>query len=138
MTDPGSERGAARPDRHPTNFVAGVIDDRDAFDAAVRDLNDAGFAESSLGLRYGPEGIEAFTSRPRHWFSELLSDESEYIDGYVEELRRGGYAIRVPLAAPLDEQRNLARQILGRHGAHHVVSAGRWSFETDSDYRPVR
>jgi hypothetical protein len=133
----GSESGEATPDRRPTNFVAGVIDDRDEFEAALRDLVDAGFEESTFGVRYGQAGIDAFASRPRHWF-DLLSDQSDYMDRYTEELRRGGHAIRVPVAAPLDEQRALVRQILRSHGAHHIVSAGRWSFETDPDYQPFR
>jgi len=136
--DPTPDRGEATPDQRPTYFVAGVIDDRDAFDAALRELADAGFARSSLGVRYGQAGIDAFTSRPRHRFVELLSDESDYIDRYAEELRSGHYAIRVPLRAPVEAQRALVRRILGDHGAHHIVSGGRWTFATDPDFLPMR
>jgi hypothetical protein len=135
---PITDDGQATPDRRPTYFVAGVIDDRDAFEAALRELADAGFARSSLGIRYGQAGIDAFTSRPRHRFAELLSDQSDYIDRYAEELRRGHHAVRVPLRAPLDAQRALARRILSDHGAHHMVSAGRWTFATDPDFLPMR
>jgi hypothetical protein len=89
-------------------------------------------------VRYGQAGIDAFTSRPRHWFTELVSDESSYIDRYAEELRRGHHALRVPLSAPVNAQRTPARQILSSDGAHHIVSAGRWSFEIDADYQPMR
>jgi hypothetical protein len=134
----GLDPGEATADLRPSDFVAGVIDDRDQLDAAVRDLVEAGFDESTLGIRYGQAGIDAFTSRPRHWFTELVSDQSDYIDRYAEELRRGHHALRVPLSGPVDAQRALARQILSSHGAHHIVSAGRWSFETDADYQPMR
>ena len=94
------EPGEATPDRRPTDFVAGVIDDRTEFEAAVRDLVDAGFEESTLGTRYGQAGVDAFTSRPRHWF-DALSDASDYMDRYTEELRRNGIA-----AAPEEHRRN--------------------------------
>jgi hypothetical protein len=132
------EPGEATADRHPTEFVAGVIDDRGGFDAAIRDLSDAGFEESGLEIRYGQAGIDAFTTRPRHWFGELLSDASDYEDRFTEDLREGHYAIRVRIEDSHEDQRTLARDILRRHGGHHIVSAGRWSFETDPDYPPAR
>ena len=132
------EPGEATADRHPTDFVAAVIDDRGAFDAAIRDLTDAGFEESALEVRHGQAGIDAFTSRPRHWFGELLSDASDYEDRFAEDLREGHYAIRVRIQDPQDDQRTQARDILRRNGGHHIVSAGRWSFETDPDYPPAR
>jgi hypothetical protein len=137
MANEDLEPGEATPDHRPTDFVAGVIDDRSEFEAAVRDLVHAGFQESTIGIRHGQAGVDAFTSRPRHWF-DALSDASDYMDRYTEELRRGAYAIRVPLGERVDENRTLARQILRQHGAHHIVSAGRWAFDTDPDYQPVR
>lgn len=132
------EAGEATADQHPTDFVAGVIDDRGGFDAAIRDLSEAGFDESYVEIRYGQAGIDAFTSRPRHWLGDLLSDGSDYQDRLAEDLRDGHYAIRVRIQAPLDDQRTLAKDILRRNGGHHIVSAGRWSFETDPDFPPVR
>ena len=124
---------ASGPTRRPTNFVAGVVDSRDDIEATLPDLVAAGFDPANIGVRSGQAGIDGFESRSRSWLGELLTDESAHIDSYVEELRLGHHAIRVPLAAPLDEQRALARQILRNHGAHHVISRGRWTFEADPD-----
>jgi hypothetical protein len=136
--DVAHEPGEATPDQHPTDFVAGVIDDRSGFDAALRDLVDAGFEKTALEIRYGQAGIDAFASRPRHWFSEILSDAHDYQERFAQDLREGHYAIRVRIHAPHDAMRKLASDVLRRHGAHHLVSAGRWSFETDPDYPPAR
>jgi len=128
----GIEAGiASGPARRPTNFVAGVIDDRDALEAARRELIDAGFDPASIAVRYGRAGIDGFESRPRSWLGELLSDESAHVDAYVDELRLGHHAIRVPLEGPVDEQRALVRRMLRAHGAHHLISRGRWTFEAD-------
>jgi hypothetical protein len=124
---------ASGPSRRPTNFVAGLIDNRDELEAARHDLIDAGFDPASIGVRYGQAGIDGFESRPRSWLGEMLSDESAHVDAYVEELRLGHHAIRIPLEVPLDDQRSLVRHILRTHGAHHLISRGRWTFEADPD-----
>ena len=124
---------ASGPTRRPTNFVAGVIDDRDQLEAALRDLIDAGFDPESIGVRYGRAGIDAFETRPRNWLGELLTDESAYVGRFVEELRLGHHAIRVPMGAPVDENRATVARILRRHGVHHVISMSRWMFEADPD-----
>ncbi len=124
---------ASGPIRRPTNFIAGVIDGRDQLEAALRDLIDAGFDPESIGVRYGRAGIDAFETRARNWLGELLSDESAHVGRFVEELRVGHHAIRVPVAAPVDENRATVARLLRSHGVHHVISMSRWMFEADPD-----
>ena len=43
--------------------------------------------------------------QPRHLFSEILSDASDYQERFVEDLREGHYAIRVQIHDPKDTNR---------------------------------
>lgn len=122
------------PSGKPANFVTGVIDDVARFDAALGELTSAGIARESIGVLQGERGAEVIAGRHgagiHSWLrhaSESLSDEHEYLHRYEEEARNGHFVVGVPLPDATEATRENIRGILTRHGAHSIVSSGRWT-----------
>ena len=127
-----SDRGSASgPSKRPTNFVAAVLHDKAKFDQALDDLVELGIPRDSIGVLYGEAGARAIAHRPRRWFHDLLSDDDQYMARFEAEIKEGGFVVGVPLPTGRQAEREAVRDILWRHGAHAVVSRGRWTFAID-------
>jgi hypothetical protein len=127
-----NDRGmASGPSRRPENFVAAVLHERAEFDQALSDLVELGIDRDSIGVLYGDAGADAIAHRPRRWFADLLSDDNQYMQRFEAEIREGGFVVGVPLTTAKRAEREAVRDILWRHGAHAVVSRGRWTFAID-------
>jgi Rad3-related DNA helicase len=125
---------ASGPTDRPPNFVAGVIDDRAAFERAVEALVEAGIARESLGILQGERGADAIAGRHggglRSWLQragELFSDEPDYVRRYEEEARRGHFVVGVPLPDSSQATRERIRAILTAGGAHAIASSTPWT-----------
>lgn len=128
----------AEPIRYPTHNVVGVLDTASELLAAVNDLTSGGFLESEINVAHGPDsadrvdattgrgGITGLAIRVAQSLG-LQNEESEFKNHYEDAMRGGRYVIRV--AAPSEERKDLATEILKRHGGHSVAYYGKYTIQ---------
>lgn len=128
MDDAASRRapdeGDAGPLDYPTNRVIGSVD-RTALGVVIPDLIDAGFAPVGIlageaGLRRlreteGGSGIGGLLRR----FAQSVGGDLDYIRQAEQDLRDGRALVDVEVVG--DAQKELARDVLLRHGGHAIV-----------------
>ena len=146
MSEPRSDRDATQESsspraesvRYPTNHVIAVVDTADQLTSAARALTEGGFLDSEIEVTCGraaADALDANTGRTglAHLAIRLAerlgisNDEMAVKERYEEALRDGRFVVTV--AAPTDERKNIAGQILHDHGAHFVNFMGRFSME---------
>lgn len=130
--------GSAEPIRYPTHNVVGVLDTIDQLVGAASDLTNGGFLESEINVAQGPAaadrvdattgrgGITGLAIRVAEKLG-LQNEELEFKDHYEEAMRSGRFVIRV--AAPSEERKDRATEILKQHGAHSVAYYGKYTIQ---------
>jgi len=122
--------------RHrPVNELAALLPDKQAANAAIKDLQSANVDISAVRVLHGEEGADildptgaehGFATRGVRWLQTRGYDRN-ILDVYEEGLDKGEALITVP-CAPADSRR-LGRLILP-HGAHAVIYFGSGTAET--------
>jgi hypothetical protein len=122
--------------RHrPVNELAALLPDKQAVDAALKDLEAANVDISAVRVLRGEEGVDildptgvehGFATRIIRWLQTRGYDRN-ILDVYEEALDKGEALITVP-CAPADS-RPLAR-LIRPHGAHGVIYFGPGTAET--------
>ena len=129
---------ATAPIVYPMNQVLAVLDDEDALTAAYDELTRSGFLASEVHVACGPERADALrASTGRRGLAGLATriadaigvqdDEMAIKARYDQAMRDGKFVARV--AAPTEERKTLASEILRRHGAHTISFHGRFTIE---------
>jgi hypothetical protein len=133
------ESARSEPVRYPTHNIVGVLDTAEQLAAAVRDLTNGGFLESEIDVAHGPaaaDRVDATTGRGgiaglAIRIAEKLglqNEESEFKNHYEDAMRSGQFVIRV--AAPSEERKDRAAEILKQHGGHAVAYFGKYTIRT--------
>jgi len=127
---------------NPVNRVTGLFDSHDAVTAALRDLEDAGFARDDIDILAGTEGEHVLdpsgnASTMGRWYRKLedwVSDTSKFQELASATLTAGGYVIA---AKPADDaSRERAMEILTRQGARDVKYWATWYVEQGHEDEP--
>lgn len=130
-----------RPDepvRYPTNHVLAVFDTQPQLSRGVDALTAGGFLPAEVSIACGPEAADAVgASSGRGGLAGLANSIADWIGienkemeikgRYEQAMRDGRYVVRV--AAPTDERKDRAAEILAAHGAHTVTFHGRFTIE---------
>ena len=126
------------PVRYPTNHILAVVDTPEQLKAAVAALTGGGFMESEVEFRSGAENADQLgASAGRGGLAGLLIRFAERIGAANEEMetkRRYEQAMRdnrfvLSVAAPTEERKERATQLLREHGAHTITFMGAHTIE---------
>lgn len=126
------------PIRYPTNHVVAVLDSEQQLTDAVEGLIGGGFIDTEVHVTCGTEAADRLKeSTGRGGLAGLAlriadrlgiqDEEMEYKAHYAQAMRDGHFVLRV--AAPTEERKARAAQILQERGAHSVSFLGRFSIE---------
>ena len=123
---------------YPTNRVAGTITEAGAAKTAVEDLVAAGFDREAIDVLHGeqdlhrldPSGGEhgLFAKLQRSLVRGAVGSEFKNLTHHVEDVRSGRFVVMVLAREP--QSRDVAADILYRHGAEFVGFYGRWAYES--------
>jgi hypothetical protein len=123
---------------YPANHVVAVVDTAKQVSVLVPDLTNNGFLDSEIhvhcGVDYANE-LDASTGRSglagiAIRIAEALGIENvemEVKSRYEQAMRDGHYVVLV--AAPTEERKERASEILAKHDAHTVTFHGRFTIE---------
>ena len=144
MSDPRHDRDASlrRPEtsetevRYPENRVLAIVDTQDQLDSVLQALRTSGFIDSEIDVMCGQAAAAAVkASTGRSGLTDVVirvarrlglqDEETETKDRYEEALRSDQYVVSV--AAPTDERKELAAQLLATRGAHFINFLGHFS-----------
>jgi hypothetical protein len=146
MTEPRSDSessreaaGQTRPVRYPTNHLLAILDNRERVATLATALRNAGFRDSEIEFGSGEATADAIAATTGHRglvdltlrLADRLgvwSDEMAMKEKYEQALRDGGVVVSV--AAPTDDRKTAAAEILSRHGARYINFLGTLSVET--------
>jgi hypothetical protein len=121
---------------YPTDKVVGIIDDPDDAEAALSDLEVAGFTAEEIEVLTGEEGAHRIdpTGRkhgvlPRivRCIQKLGNYESDHVTRHEQELLAGHFGIGV--TAKKEEDREKVRDILKSHNGHFINFYGKWAMQ---------
>lgn len=145
MTGPGhheetSESGALGQDAfpYPKNHLLGVVDDRERAASVVAALTSGGFLRSEIHIGTGAATADALDATTgRSGLAAMLTrlaekigvtnEEIEAKNQYEEAMRNDRFVIAV--AAPTDDRKARALQVLQQHGAHTIAYFGSHTIE---------
>lgn len=133
---PHDAAGSSEPIRYPTHNLVGVLDTLEQLREATKDLMSQGFLASEINVAQGrvaADRLDATTGRGGFTGLALqiaeklgLQDEElEFKDHYERAMRDGRFVIRV--AAPTEERKDRATEILKQNGAHSVAYFGKYT-----------
>lgn len=114
--------------------MVGVIDNPDAVDEVLRDLQAAGFDDAAVSVLAGDLGVQRIDQTgERHRFRGRLIRELQVLGDYerthtqrhVEELEAGRFVVLVGVTDDASKKR--VRDILGAHGGHFIYYYSRWT-----------
>jgi hypothetical protein len=121
---------------YPTDKVVGIIDDPDDAEAALSDLEVAGFTAEEIEVLTGEEGAHRIDPTGRKHgllprivrsIQKLGNYESDHVMRHEQELLAGHFGIGV--TAKKEEDRERVRQILKAHNGHFINFYGRWAMQ---------
>jgi hypothetical protein len=124
--------------QYPTNHLLAIIDDQGQATAAVAALEGGGFLDSEVQLNTGAETADVLgATSGRGGLAGLLIRLAERIGAADEEMEtkhRYEQAMRdnrfvVAIAAPTEERKHRATEILRAHGAHTIAFLGKHTIE---------
>ena len=124
--------------RYPTNRVAAIVDTADQLTSAARALKTGGFLDSEIEVSCGEVAADVLNeSSGRTGLGHLAirlaerlgiqNDEMAVKERYEKALRDDRFVILI--AAPTDERKKRAGQILHNNGAYFVNFLGRFAIE---------
>lgn len=130
--------GSDEPIRYPTNHVVAVLDSERQLTDTVEGLIGGGFIDTEVHVSCGSDAADRLKeSTGRGGLAGLAiriadrlgiqDEEMEAKAHYEQAMRDGHFVLRV--AAPTEERKARAAQILQDHGAHSVKFLGRFSIE---------
>jgi hypothetical protein len=142
-----TERSAAAPSTiranetsdfiyYPTDKVVGIIDDPDDAEAALSDLEVAGFTVEEIEVLTGEEGAHRIDSTGRKHgvlprivrsIQKLGNYESDHVIRHEQELLAGHFGIGV--TAKKEQDRERVKQILKAHNGHFINFYGTWAMQ---------
>ena len=126
------------PIRYPTNHVLAVLDTGEQVTATVAALTKRGFLESEVEVGTGAERADALHAATGHvGLTDLMIRLAQRVgvaDEEMETKRRYEQAMRddrflVLVAAPTEERKQRAIEILREHGAHTLTFFGKHTIE---------
>jgi hypothetical protein len=121
---------------YPTDKVIGIIDDPDDAEAALTDLEAAGFTADEIEVLTGEEGAHRIDPTGRKHgllprivrsIQKLGNYESDHVRRHEQELLAGHFGIGV--TAKKEEAREKVRDILKSHNGHFINFYGRWAMQ---------
>jgi hypothetical protein len=118
--------------------VLSIVDTLDDVQAAVAALTGGGFLRSEITLLHGPAAADQLgATTGRTGLADLAmrlvasiglpNDETKVKDVYEQALRDGKFVVLV--AAPTEERKALAGQVLRAHGGQFINFMGRFLIE---------
>ncbi len=123
--------------RYPTrNKLVGVVSTPEELQAAILELNKAGFGEDEIDVLCGKKGADRLdVTGEKHGplarlyrFVEKFGDmEAKNLREYQQELLSGHFLIAIEAAE--EDKRAQALTILESHGGHRVNFYGKWAVE---------
>lgn len=125
---------------YPTERIVGVVDDPPTIDGLVGALQDAEVDDERIEVLTSEStdyqihpSEHSWAGRAKEVLSTALGDETERLEGLHDALEAGRYVVQVRLPDRDDDDREAAKQELGRllsrHGAKHVAFYGKWQIE---------
>ncbi|HEV2971560.1 MAG TPA: hypothetical protein VGY55_16405 [Pirellulales bacterium] len=106
----------------PAGRAIGFVDTQLQCDAVTKALSAAGFAESSVFVLHGEDGIQLLERSENDFF--MGDAESDVIQFGIAEIRNGHFALGIE-ANDRDEAIR-ATNIATQHGGHHFGYFGAW------------
>jgi hypothetical protein len=112
---------------YPNDKLCGILDTEAAVQAAVRDLQAAGFSAEEVGVLAGAEGERRIdptgqehgpAARLLRFLQRAGDDESKHSRIYEQAMEAGHLLVGV--TAKSEEDREKARGILKSHGGHFI------------------
>jgi hypothetical protein len=124
--------------QYPEDHVLSIVDTLDDVQAAVAALTGGGFLRSEITLLHGPAAADQLgATTGRTGLADLAmrlvasiglpNDETKVKDVYEQALRDGKFVVLV--AAPTEERKALAGQVLRAHGGQFINFMGRFLIE---------
>jgi hypothetical protein len=125
---------------YPTERLVGIADDRRTVEAVCAALADAGVADERIEILTGDSDEfkeipddDSLADRVTHVLKTALGDETERLVALREGLDAGRVVVQVRLTEDDDDDREAAKQRLGRlladHGLDGVAFYGKWQIE---------
>jgi hypothetical protein len=129
---------AQEPVQYPANHLLAVLDTQEQVNAAVAALTAGGFLESEIHPATGVERADALGSATGHRgfvgmvirLAERLGvadEEMETKNRYEQVMRDNRFVVAV--AAPTEERKDRAAEILREHGGHTMAFFGKHTIE---------
>jgi len=121
---------------YPTDKVVVIVDDPDDAEAAVSDLEVAGFTAEEIEVLTGEEGAHRIDPTGRKHglvprivrsIQKLGNYESDHVRRHEQELLAGHFGIGV--TAKKEEDREKVRHILKSHNGHFINFYGTWAMQ---------
>jgi hypothetical protein len=123
---------------YPEDHVLSIVDTVDDVHAAVAALTGGGFLRSEITLLHGPAAADRLgATTGRTGLADLAmrlvasiglpNDETNVKDAYEKALRDGKFVVLV--AAPTEERKALAGQVLRAHGGRFINFMGHFLIE---------
>ena len=117
---------------NPTDYLFGIIDDPEVAETGLKALVSAGFSPDHVRVFHGERGVRQIDAtgvehgrlaRLIRW-RQSTTPMRQHAERYEQAVRDGHCVVAVH--ARNLEARELARQILKRHGGHFINFYGRW------------
>jgi len=104
---------------NPSNRIVCVFDNREAVDAAKRDLMEYGISNDRIRVSEGKEAAENVDASTQ-WFA----DTDEQMDHIRQQLLAGNVLMSIPIEG--EEARDAVYDILKQHQAFRITHFGDW------------
>jgi hypothetical protein len=106
----------------PAGRAIGFVDEKAQCDAVTKALSAAGFAESTVFVLHGEDGIQVLERSENDFF--FGDAESDVIELGIKELQKGLFALGIDVSDRDEALR--ATGIATRHGGHSFGYFGTW------------
>ena len=117
--------------RYPTNKLVGVVSTPEELQAAILELNKAGFGEDAIDVLCGKQGADRLdvTGEKHGLLARLYRfiEQAKNLREYQQDLLSGRFLIAIEAAE--EDKRAQALKILQSHGGHRVNFYGKWAVE---------
>ena len=115
--------------RQPRNQLVGIINTPEQLQAAVVELNKAGFGEDAIDVLCGKQGADRLdvTGEKHGLLARLYRfiEQAKNLREYQQDLLSGRFLIAIEAAE--EDKRAQALKILQSHGGHRVNFYGKWT-----------
>jgi hypothetical protein len=120
--------------RHPERHVFGVVDRSDEVETILEEVGRRGVGKDEVQV-IGDDGEDEETPAQHQHGAlegaahavEMLSEEHEFNELYQSEVEAGRLLVGIPISHAIEKE--TAKDILHRHGAHFINYYGSWVVE---------